>query len=149
MASAIKRHWKKTLLVVLLAICFVLYQIHSERADLVATPSTHNQIKWLDIDDACWKNNCKVRYCLYDEECNYIQVCLVLPNRNSFFSDAPAMRIFVDGREILVYERNTDSTWRGQYLNVFLSDIEEFETFRVEVKEHPDIFFEAHNFEQT
>lgn len=149
MASAIKRHWKKTFLFVLLAICFILYQFHSERADLVATPSTHSQIKWLDIDDACWKNNCKVRCCLYDEECNYIQICLVLPNRNSFFSDAPAMRFFVDGREILDYACNTHSTWRSRYLRVLLSDIGEFETFRVEIKEHTDIFFEAHNFEQT
>ena len=130
--------WKrKYILYIFLAvfgIVCVLYFLYSERkADLIITPSTHEEIVWLEIENKeTASSDYSAEFCLYDKECNYIQICFQIPRDSRELLQSDAFDIRVDDNEISEYSITTETYWTRSYVLVLLDNIMEVQ--KVECK---------------
>ncbi|WP_286335468.1 hypothetical protein [Bacteroides caecimuris] len=116
--------------------------------DLILIPSSRAQMKWLDVDDNFWNSPYKVRFCLYDPECDVIEICLTMSTSESDAHTISNLRFWVDGQEITKSLSIFRTTWRGTQFIILLNDIADMQIFRCEEKESASSYFEAYNGQQ-
>ncbi len=132
MASVIKSNTKYKLLFLLCCIIALrlLYLQLTEKRNLIMTPSTHNQVVFLETKNERLSSKYKVRFCLYDPECDYIQVCIKIPKDDRTLRSNPDKLTFlIDGRERPGYSHLTTTTWKGDYFIILIDQVPEFEKF--------------------
>lgn len=118
----------------------VLYYLYSERkADLIITPSTHEEIVWLAIENKeTASSDYNVEFCLFDRDCNYIQICFQVPSDSQELLKSGALDICVDDSKISEYSIATRTYWVRSYVMVLLDNIMEVQT--VECKYGENVF---------
>ena len=134
MASVIKSNTKYKLLFLLLCIVvmWLLYLQFTEKKNLIATPSSHKQIVFLETKNERLSSKYKVYFCLYDKECDYIQICIKVPrNEEMLWQQLITLEFYIDGEKRGDYAHLGDTTWKGEYFNVLLDNIPEFETLQI------------------
>lgn len=114
---------------VIMIIC-ALYYLYSERkADLIITPSTHEEIVWLEIENKeTASSEYSAEFCLYDRDCNCIQICFQVSRDSRELLQPGAFDICVDGSEISEYDITTETYWNRSYVLVLLDNITEVQT---------------------
>lgn len=142
----VRKYIVYAILSVALLVCCFFYLVCSEQADLILIPSSRTQMKWLDFDDSCWNSPYKVRFCLYDPECDIIEICLTMPTSESGNHAAiTTLRFWVNGKEITKSSSAFRTTWRGTQFIILLNDVADMQVLRCEEKYLASSYFEAHN----
>ena len=134
MASAINSNIKYKLLFLLLciAVVWLIYLQLTEKKRLISTPSTHEQIVFLETQGERLSSKYKVYFCLYDRECDYIQICIKVPrNEDMLWQQMSMLEIFVNGEKRGNYTHLGDRTWKGEYFIILLDNVAEFETLQI------------------
>lgn len=122
--------YKVLLLLCCVAAAFLLYLQLTEKKKLIMTPSTHRQVVFLETNNERLTSKYKVYFCLYDPECNYIQVCIKIPKDDrTLWSHPDRLTFSIDGEERQGYAHVTTATWKGNYFIILLDEVPEFEKF--------------------
>lgn len=134
MVLAIKvkaKHISLILLLVLL-ILTIFYLQAVKKDELIMTPSAHKQITFLETENTHLTSKYTVFFCLYDKECNYIQICISIPPKDRTLLQPNVMTFFVDDRKVPDYALTSYTTWNDSYVMIFLDNITEFQSIRCE-----------------
>lgn len=134
MASVIKSNTKYKLLFLLLCIAAIrlLYLQLTEKKSLISTPSTHEQIVFLETQNERLSSKYKVYFCLYDRECDYIQICIKVPrNEDMLWQQLRSLEFYIDGEKRGNYSHLGETTWKGRYFIILLDNVPEFETLEI------------------
>lgn len=134
MASVIKSNTKYKLLFLLLCIVVVwlLYLQFTEKKNLIATPSSHKQVVFLETKNERLSSKYKVYFCLYDRECDYIQICIKVPrNEEMLWQQLLNLEFYIDDEKRGDYSHLGDTTWKGEYYMILLDNVPEFETLQI------------------
>lgn len=134
MVSVMKSNTKYKLLILLCCVIAarLLYLQLTEKKELIMTPSTHRQVVFLETNNERLTSKYKVYFCLYDPECNYIQVCIKIPRDDqTLWSHPDRLAFSIDGEEPQGYAHATTATWKGNYFMILLDEVPEFEKFEL------------------
>ena len=116
-------------LAIFVIVCVLCFLYSERKADLIITPSTHEEIVWLEMENKeTASSDYSAEFCLYDRDCNYIQICFQLPRDSRELLQPGALDICVDDSEISEYSITTETYWTRSYVLVLLDNIMEVRT---------------------
>lgn len=133
MGSVMKSNTKYKLLFLLLCIVIIslIYLQLTEKKSLIMTPSTHEQVTFLETKNERLTSKHRVYFCLYDRECDYIQICIKVPrNDGTFWQHPDRIEFFIDDEKRESYSYIAHTTWKGEYVIMLLDHVSEFETIK-------------------
>lgn len=139
MDSDIKTAKRKIIIVVLVSIAvlflFVWVQI-PKREELVMTPSTHEQIIFLEVNNAKFDEDYEVDFALYDKECGYVQICVKVPRseKEGLRGQNEDISIKVNNVEVEEYGQIFHTAKWKKYVIYLLDGIEEDSKITFEYK---------------
>lgn len=118
------------ILAVIVVVVFFVWVLIPKREELIMTPSTHEQIVFLEVDNAKLDKDYEVEFAVYDKECSYVQICIKEPDElaNSLRYQGDNITILVNGTKADVYDTIYYSTRWQKYVMYLLYDIEEGST---------------------
>ena len=139
MDSDIKTEKRKIIIVVLVAIAVLLLFVWAQipkREELIMTPSTHEQIVFLEVNNAEFDEDYEVDFALYDKECGYVQICVKVPwsEKEGLRGQNEDISIKVNNVVVEGYGQIFHTTKWQKYVIYLLEDIEEGSTVTFEYK---------------
>lgn len=132
MASVIESNTKYKLLflVLCIVIAWLIYLQLTEKKNLIMTPSSHEQVIFLETKNERLSSKHKVYFCLYDRECEYLQVCIKVPKDDRTFWQQDSLTFLIDDEKRKDYSYIGHTTWKSKYVIILLDHVPEFETFQ-------------------
>lgn len=122
-----------SIVAVVIVVLLVIWKSKVDKKDLIATPSTHENITFLKTEGDDFIDGHKVFFCLYDEDCDYIQFCIRTSRNNETLWHHPNdICFYVDDEKYPDYRYLSDTTWNKRYVTFLLENVTEFETIRCE-----------------
>lgn len=102
-----------------------------KKKEFIYTPSTHNEVIFLDVEGKTFSNGSKVWFALYDPECEYIEVCLSFPQGDvDPFMQAHTMEILKEGNTQIEWAHISCSGYRQniwrQHLIILVKNAENY-----------------------
>ena len=121
-----KRRIIVALVVIAMLILFVWIQI-PKREELIMTPSTHEQIMFLTVNNAEFDDGYEVDFALYDKECDYVQICVTVPRSQKvgLRGQNEDISIKVNDEEVEAYGQIFHTAKWQKYIIYLLEDVEE------------------------
>lgn len=106
------------LLLLLLALFLGLWRPNSKR-NLIMTPSEHTNVTYFEVEAVEMPPGYQAVFCLYDNDCNYMQLCFSVPRGHSQPFPFFPTQFSIDGQEYLDYGTIVHDTWNKSY-NIML-----------------------------
>lgn len=114
---------KKIKLVVIIIFIFIIATTvfwagtYPHRSTLIMTPSSHEKIEYLQIENNRLGNS-KIEFAIYDEECDYYEICF--SDAQALFSERDKLNIYLDSKKLEEYSfiRHT-SFWKDNTIIIF------------------------------
>ena len=91
---------------------------------LIATDSTHDNIQYLSVDAPDMKEGRRLRFAAYDPDCGTVQLCFSVKKGDRALGQGEDLAITVNGTAVETWSHFTHSTWKRDYVNVLLADVE-------------------------
>lgn len=108
----------------LVCLCIVKYP---KREDFIMTPSTHQQVIYMKVDNAKIDKDYKIGFALYDLECQQVQICVWLPldDKKTMRTEDKNISICINGEEVETYKQIFGTTGWPRYVMYLLTNVEE------------------------
>ena len=91
---------------------------------LIATDSTHDNIQSLSADSTKLDGGRRLQFAAYDPDCCMVQLCFSVKKGDRALKQGGDLSIAVNGTEEETWSYFTHSTWKQDYCNIFLADVE-------------------------
>lgn len=115
------------ILIVLLAAVLIGIIINQRlKAGRIMTPSSHEQIEYLNVDTISKSQGYNMIFALYDPECEYVQLCMTVPKSDERMSQYISdMELSVDSidREKISFAYHSE--WGRRYAIILLEEVDE------------------------
>ena len=125
-----KKRIKRIVFGILVLVVALIWSLPKKK-DYIQTPSTHDEVIFLDVEEKTFSNGSKVWFALYDPECEYIEVCLSYPQRDfNFHHEVDKMGFAVDGNDLgswsfIGHSNYRKCVWR-KHLVILIEDASEY-----------------------
>jgi len=112
-----KKRIKRIVLGILVLVVALIWSLPKKK-EYIITPSTHDEVIFLDVEEKAFSNGSKVWFALYDPECEYIELCLSFPQGYvDPHMEAHTMEILKEGNAQISwahasYSRYRKNIWR-------------------------------------
>lgn len=124
---------KRYILFVIVFTLFIGYSIYKEEKSLIMTPTTHGKIIHLDIEHPKIASKYKIKSCIYDEECGYLQLCIVGAKDDNLIKKALKFQFYINDRkreDFSVTEKSSLWWWK-KYLVVWIKDVSQYSNITI------------------
>ena len=91
---------------------------------LIATDSTHDNVEYLRADSTKLDAGRRLRFAAYDPDCGTVQLCFSVKKGDRALGQGEDLAITVNGTAVETWSHFTHSTWKQDYFNVLLADVE-------------------------
>ena len=91
---------------------------------LIATDSTHDNVEYMRADNTKLDAGRRLRFAAYDPDCGMVQLCFAVKKGDRAFWQAKDLAITVNGTAVETWSHFTHSTWKQDYFNILLADVE-------------------------
>ena len=124
---------QKYIMLMIIVTLVVVYFIHKEEKSLIMTPTTHEKIIHLDIEHPKIASKYKVKSCIYDEECGYLQLCIVGAKNDNLIKKALEFQFYINDlkREDFSVTEKSSLWWWKKYLVVWIKDVSQYNNITI------------------
>lgn len=125
-----KKRIKRIVFGILVLVVALIWSLPKKK-DYIQTPSTHDEVIFLDIEEKTFSNGSKVWFALYDPECDYIEICLSFPQGYvDPFIESHTMEVLKEGKvqigwSIISHSGYRQNIWR-QHLVILIEDATDY-----------------------
>ena len=91
---------------------------------LIATDSTHDNVEYLRADSTKLDAGRRLRFAAYDPDCGTVQLCFSVKKGDRALGQGEDLAITVNGTAVETWSHFTRSTWKRDYVNILLADVE-------------------------
>ena len=109
--------------VLMVVVVWLVIALPTDR-QLIATDSTHDNVEYLRADNTKLDAGRRLRFAAYDPACGMVQLCFSLKKGDRAFWQGKDLAITVNGTAVETWSHFTHATWKQDYFNVLLADVE-------------------------
>lgn len=115
-------HFLKIAIPIGIILVIALFIAVPRQKELIITPSAHDDIEFLDISSGEFPNNIKIKFAVYDIECDCIQICVSVTNNYLELFKRKNVRIYINNNEVKNYYFVKNSSLFRDYINYVLEE---------------------------
>ena len=109
--------------VLMVVVVWLVIALPTDR-QLIATDSTHDNVEYLRADSTKLDAGRRLRFAAYDPDCGMVQLCFSVKKGDRALWQGKDLAITVNGTAVETWSHFTHSTWKQDYFNTLLADVE-------------------------
>ena len=109
--------------VLMVVVVWLVIALPTDR-QLIATDSAHDNVEYLRADSTKLDAGRRLRFAAYDPDCGMVQLCFAVQKGDRAFWQGEDLAIAVNGTAVETWSHFTHATWKQDYFNVLLADVE-------------------------
>ena len=102
------------------------------KKELIITPSTHKEIEFVKIEDRCIGTSEKIKFIVFDQLSDYIEVCMEIPRNYNAMQYSGKLHFYIDGERKENFSFASRSFWGKTYVMFLIEGIEKWESVRIQ-----------------